>query len=351
MDATTRRTARTLRRHGTFDDVTLPQLPSIPGQISKSECRFLYWLVASTYTGRGAVVELGSWLGLSSAHLAAGLRDSGIAGELHCFDRFTWDQKKSVDVGRVLRLGDDTTDVFLAHVKPVFEAVVAHRTEIESMRWDGGPVEILFLDAPKGRKPFVHVLSLFQPHLDPAFSYVASQDFGLPTAFAQALCVGRLSDVFELRHTAGYTAGFTLARPLPPEPELRARLDPKQWSAEDDLRTWDAMLERIDDPEFRTRLEPGICMHLIRRGEPRLALSRLRACRFDDAALALWRKFAAESDKAEKYQPLFSELGIAPAARTGWFRRLFPAVLLAEFAASEVFESTLAFGAQVLREA
>lgn len=322
MDLDARLRERATKRHGAFDDVALPTLPPIPGQISKAECRFLYWLVSRTYTGRGAIVELGSWLGLSSAHLAAGLRDAKVQGELHCFDRFTWDQKKSVDVGRVLRLGDDTTDVFLAHVKPVFDRVVAHRTEIEAMRWDGGPVEILFLDAPKGRKPFVHVLALFQPFLDPAFAYVASQDFGLPTAFAQALCVGRLADVFELRHTAGYTAGFTLARPLPPEAELRARLDPKQCSAEDDLRTWDAMLERIGDPEFRTRLEPGICMHLVRRGETRLALARLRASTFDDAALALWRKFAAEPDKAEKYAALFAELGITP-QRGGWLRRLF----------------------------
>lgn len=315
--------ARRCAKHGDFADVALPTLPPIPGQVSQSERRLLYWLASGTYTGQGAIVELGSWLGLSSAHLAAGLRDSGFAGELHCFDRFTWDQKKPVDVGRVLRLGDDTTDVFLAHVKPVFERVVAHRTEIESMRWDGGPVEILFLDAPKGRKPFVHVLALFQPYLDPAFSYVASQDFGLPTAFAQALCVGRLLDVFELRHTAGYTAGFTLARALPAEAELRARLDPKRFTVDDDLRTWDAMLERIDDAAFRERLRPGICLHLVRRGETRQALARLRTMRFDDAALALWRKFAAEPDKAEKYDALFRELGVASKPGGGWFKRLF----------------------------
>ena len=84
-------------RHGAFADVALPALAPIPGQISEAERRFLYWLVRETYVGRGAVVEIGSWLGLSAAHLAAGLRDAGRAGALHCFDRFEWDQKKPIE--------------------------------------------------------------------------------------------------------------------------------------------------------------------------------------------------------------------------------------------------------------
>ena len=77
----------------------LPILPEVPGQISSGESRYLYWLISEGYTGSGAIVELGTWLGKSTIHLAAGLRDSGYKGTLFSYDNFIWggsiDNKKS----------------------------------------------------------------------------------------------------------------------------------------------------------------------------------------------------------------------------------------------------------------
>jgi len=90
-----------------FPDLTLPDLPDIPGMITPAESRFYYWLTSRGYTGAGAVVEVGTWLGRSTAYIAAGLRDAGFPEHLHCFDRFTWypvpDDK--LDLG--LQRGDD----------------------------------------------------------------------------------------------------------------------------------------------------------------------------------------------------------------------------------------------------
>ncbi|HIP80624.1 MAG TPA: hypothetical protein EYH07_19455, partial [Kiloniellaceae bacterium] len=60
-----------------FGDVELPPLREVPGMTSASECRYLYWLASSQLSGAGQLVEIGSWLGRSTMHLAAGLRRTG----------------------------------------------------------------------------------------------------------------------------------------------------------------------------------------------------------------------------------------------------------------------------------
>ncbi len=90
----TRLAERSVARQGAFRDVELPELPEIPGMSSVAEGRYLYWLTSRGYTGCGAVVEIGPWLGRSTVHLAAGLRDSGHHDVLHTFDRFVWDASR-----------------------------------------------------------------------------------------------------------------------------------------------------------------------------------------------------------------------------------------------------------------
>ena len=75
-------------RFSNFSDVALPSMPALPGLVSEAECRYLYWLTSRGYTGAGAVVEVGTWLGLSTLHLACGLGTAGYSEALHCFDQF-----------------------------------------------------------------------------------------------------------------------------------------------------------------------------------------------------------------------------------------------------------------------
>ena len=78
-DLAQRLQTRLIKRVDKFVDVKLPNLPEIPCMITKAEKRYLYWLIAETYTGSGAIVELGPWLGASTTHLAVGLKASKIS--------------------------------------------------------------------------------------------------------------------------------------------------------------------------------------------------------------------------------------------------------------------------------
>src|SRR5262245_49516528 len=160
------------RRRRPFDplSVDLPVLPQVPGMIREEEGRYLYWLTSRAYAGAGAVVEVGSWLGRSTIHLAAGLRDAGYHDALHCFDQFSWRRSHGLKAPLPLSKGEDFQPYFERNVRPVCPSVRVTKTAIRDLSWDGGPVEILFLDAPKTLPDLSSILAVFGPHLMPGLS-------------------------------------------------------------------------------------------------------------------------------------------------------------------------------------
>ena len=58
-----------------WSSIRLPdELRSIPAMLSDEEKQYLVWLTATAFEGWGAIVDLGCWLGSSSAALAEGLK-------------------------------------------------------------------------------------------------------------------------------------------------------------------------------------------------------------------------------------------------------------------------------------
>ena len=206
--------------HGDFGFVQLPELPTVDGLISAAEQRYLYWLTSSMYAEEGAVVELGSWFGRSAIALGAGLRDSGRSTPLHCFDRFRWNPAfaGSIKIADVrLPDGGDFIPYFLANVLPVYPHVHATKTTIDELEWDGGPIEILFVDAPKSFADLTRTLLVFGPHLTVGRSLVVLQDFFFTPAYPISMTVAAMADSVRLVHTVSgsSTAAFVLERPLP----------------------------------------------------------------------------------------------------------------------------------------
>jgi hypothetical protein len=245
-----------------FQDVALPALPDLPGMISDPECRYLYWL-SSRLEGLGCAVEVGSWLGRSSLHIAAGLAARGGDTALHCFDGFAWAPN---DVGKSslpLRPGDDFQSYFLENVAPYRDRITAHKTKIARIAWQGSPIELLFLDAPKKLPDILHCLKVFGPALLPGTSHVAIQDYLYFPAYPLAVCMDGLRESLELVHVVldGSTVAFRLTRPLDP-----ARIDALgagfyRLTPADVHAVWDRILAPLP-PKARERLEPGRALHL-----------------------------------------------------------------------------------------
>ena len=109
----------------------------IEGWLSDAQGRALLTRAAAT-TGRGAIVEIGSWKGRSTVWLAEGAR---LAGQrVHAIDRHT----QSLEDPLANTLAEFLDNIKKAGVADVIEPLIMSSAEAASVV--RGPVELLFID-------------------------------------------------------------------------------------------------------------------------------------------------------------------------------------------------------------
>ncbi|MDO5705843.1 MAG: hypothetical protein Q4G49_12365, partial [Paracoccus sp. (in: a-proteobacteria)] len=154
-----------------------------PTMLTAQEQKLYYWLTRNRIGGPGAVVDLGSFIGGSTARLAAGMADAGGNDLLHAYDRFTVDpdtQRKFLSDPGIPPIPDG--DMFSAAqelLAPWADRIRFHRGEIHELGYDpaSGPIAVLILDACK-RANWTDVMAAdFYPHLVAGRSVVNHQDF------------------------------------------------------------------------------------------------------------------------------------------------------------------------------
>lgn len=276
---------RSQPRHGDFGFVQLPDLPTVDGLISPGEERYLYWLTSSMYTDDGAIVELGSWFGRSAIALGAGLRDSGRDTPLYCFDRFMWREqfaKPKMIADFDLPDGGDFMPYMVANVRPVYPNVQVTKTTIDELQWNGGPIELLFIDAPKSFADLSTTFHAFGPHLTVGRTLLILQDFFFAPAFPIAMTVAAMGDDLRLVHTVegASTAAFVVQRPIPAGPTPAAW---KYWEMKDDVieAKWAALMAQIPE-EQRSMAEPALPFYYLERGKEKKARKRMSEISFSD---------------------------------------------------------------------
>ncbi len=294
-------------RDGDFSDVERPALPDVPGMITEAEGRFLYWLTRETALG-GAVVEVGTWLGRSTVHLAAGLRDAGLPGRLHAYDRFVWLPDQAHQAPDLpLRPGQSFEPVFRRFVETVDPGVHVHRADLGEIVWDAGPIDVLFLDAPKRWSEVWSALRTFGSHLVPGRSLLVFQDYLFPLSPEIALAMDRLRDRTARVHavTPGGTVSFRVDRPLAEEdlrePPLES-LDPAEVGA-----AWERILAALPG-EARALLEPGLGALLFQMGRMDEAVRAVRAQAARGIGIEMWKGQAAFVSNYRSLRPLFHAL-------------------------------------------
>ena len=122
------------------------RLTGIAGWLAEEEGYFLYRL-ARDGEGAGEVVEIGSWMGRSTAWLAAGCKTAA-RERVHAVDTFAGSaEHQELDV---LKREGTTYHQFAENLERVdlfdyVEPVVASSRDAER-RWDGKPIRLLFID-------------------------------------------------------------------------------------------------------------------------------------------------------------------------------------------------------------
>lgn len=129
-----------------------------------------------------AIVEIGSWLGAGTAQLAMGVRertdDHGLA--IHCYDNFRAIEPeipKAQKWGLSLTVGQDTLPIVKDFLAPFEAPITFHQGLIEEQAWDGTPISVCVLDAPKGSRPFFSTIKEFGPSWIPEKTAVFLMDY------------------------------------------------------------------------------------------------------------------------------------------------------------------------------
>ena len=160
-------------------------LNSIPGMMKPSELSLLYSLARNYFSDKGEIVDLGPFLGSSTACFGEGI----VANErnikksykrIYSYDLFRYE--KYVGFDGLLEPQDLTTgSFFTAYLNNVMNHTDLNLINITpgdlcQFKWDSKPIEILFIDASKSINLNDHIVKHFFPALFPG-SIIVQQDY------------------------------------------------------------------------------------------------------------------------------------------------------------------------------
>jgi hypothetical protein len=154
------------------------------GMTSWHEQHWLRTYAARTYQGRGAIVDLGCFLGATTISLAEGLALNPKAKQkqIHAYDLFRWGEgfelwAKGKGIEGQFKVGGSFLPEFLRRTAPWRDYIVVHEGDLTQSQWDKESIEFVLIDAMKTAETASAILRAFFPHLLPGISYVAHQDF------------------------------------------------------------------------------------------------------------------------------------------------------------------------------
>jgi SAM-dependent methyltransferase len=156
----------------------------VPTMLVADELRLLSYLAGEIYTGAGAIIDAGCFLGGSTVALADGLRRNlrrrGRPAErlIHSYDRFeVEDWTRGTFFPQSTQAGESFRHLFDRNIASCADLVEVHAGDVRSVEWIGGPIEILFIDVAKHWEVCDRITWQFFPHLIPGRSVVIQQDY------------------------------------------------------------------------------------------------------------------------------------------------------------------------------
>lgn len=157
----------------------------IPGMTALTERAYFKWHAQEEFTGSGVIVDLGCWLGSTTAAMAMGLtanrRPSAKSAKIHAYDQFIWERPMDFHAPPT-RLGpyapgDTFRPEFDLVVRRWRDRIVVHEGDLLQERWSGGPIELLLVDAMKSWNLASHIVRHFYPSLLVGEGCLIHQDF------------------------------------------------------------------------------------------------------------------------------------------------------------------------------
>ena len=236
-----------------------------PGLVSKEECNLLYSLAKDYYTGAGSIVDLGCYLGRSTKCLGTGLLANTAVpnktSRIYSYDRFSAQEQYLEDYVRNhvrFRLEDLMRPegmwfrpIFDETIQPFADSVQVFEGEFPPLPYDGGPVELLFIDLSKTEALNTAIIEVMFPHLIPGKSVVIHQDFHHIYAWWIYFSMDFFSDYFRvIVDGVRESCVFLLVKEIPEEKiaEFAAVSISQRYSYEAGLASMTRMQEQLAPP-------------------------------------------------------------------------------------------------------
>jgi hypothetical protein len=269
--------------------------------MSAEERQYLYDFATEEYTGQGAIVDLGCWLGASTTAIARGLQDNNDPKlrntTIHAFDIFEWEPSmefmvKGTPLQHRFSSGDNFLEEYLNQIAPWKDQVQVYAGDLTQFQWDNGSIEFLFVDAMKGWDLATSIVRAFFPDLIPGKSIVFHQDFSYYGTYWIHLVMYRLRSYFQPIKDIPNSWGlaFRYEKPIPAA-ELQATYDIKDFSLDEIDQAFEYSAQLVGE-EKRSQIIGAKVKALFEAGEPQRA------------HLTLHQAIASHISDAELYLPL-----------------------------------------------
>jgi len=221
----------------------------IEGMITPEERRLLYWLARRYFDGAGAMIDAGSYLGASTVALAAGLRDRGDIvppGPLIAYELFEVNEPMlkwlprdpRIELGGSFRARFDDN---VAGYEPWISLIAG---DIREHPWDGGPIEVAFIDIAKSWELNDFVIANFFDQLIPGKSVLIQQDYVGEHHPWIHVTMEYFAEYFELVEMFEVGSAVYLLRESIPPARARTSIT-RELSAAQKLRLMDSAIERL----------------------------------------------------------------------------------------------------------
>lgn len=200
-----------------------------PTMLMNDERRLLYWLARTYYTGAGAIIDGGTFLGGAFFAMAAGLRDRRLREDIRpilCYDTFIADEYMLAIFPNELRgvhPGDSLLDHFSRLTRDFAEYRDPRVGDMAGADWEGGPIEILMLDVLKSWHTNDNVTERFYPSLLPGRGVIIHQDYIHEWCPWIHITMELLREYVTLADVAATSAVFLVTKQIPYEAAKRCR--------------------------------------------------------------------------------------------------------------------------------
>ena len=240
---------------------------TVRSMLSAFELALLYALAKDWYTGAGEIVDGGPLLGLSTYALAHGLavnaRPVSTRRRIYSFDLFL-----ARDMGWHVEGSDSGTgsvlDRFLEINREYLDSISISAGDLLDMRWDGKPIEVLFIDVAKTWDLNAWTLRNWYPALIPERSMVVHQDYVYFNQYWLALTMAWLSEYFDrCEEVFGATVCFLNRSPIPAE---KLNTDLAAFPLFEKVRLMEQAM-RASSPSAREVLKCGLAYCMLEHGE------------------------------------------------------------------------------------